>query len=435
MRLVAAVLFLGGLAAHLFGDDGPVVSPGEPLILAVDGAFHRANPDFKSQMARELETEKLDLAVSRLCETCHVEEEKRPKIRARLQQHINDWLDSVVEMNGCLPPEKMQPLLARLDDWFRDDLGTDEYPRYLRWRLGAHGDNPLRVVMDGNGLEQVFPPPSDVVRMDPKPLPLRVRKHPMRLLAQDVHFAGKQVTCLPSPDEWNPQVQYGDVSFLQRCYHGDPLIVRNNRTGAFAEFDFWSLAAAAGWYAAGEGNPRGVSGLKRGGRWLWMGTAGLGILALDPQTYNWRRYDVKDTPIPGDHAWVTYADSDFVFTGRGYRESLSPSVAASLLIFSLRHEEWLAIEAVPTRDAIGLGTSAIPDLEPEPQAVVSFSGYEDADYVPLSPGRSCLACPSRVHLDGGKYCLQYGSYRRVFAELGLRRDLLEQAFDASAPGK
>jgi len=187
------------------------------------------------------------------------------------------------------------------------------------------------------------------------------------------------------------------------------------------------LATKAGWSNNtrffSDNNPYGLFGVRES---LWMGTNAIGILVYNTRSETWTRYDVKSIAIAGDISRVVRADDEYVFVAVGGPRQEIPDRKPSLDVYSFRHQRWLRIDAIPTRDALALGHSG-------PFSQISFDDRDflAKSYIPLcgtNPGIS-KSPPSEISRSEAGYILRYTYSEGNKTELLLRRVLLESAFD------
>ncbi|HEX8843601.1 MAG TPA: hypothetical protein VF791_03105 [Pyrinomonadaceae bacterium] len=216
---------------------------------------------------------------------------------------------------------------------------------------------------------------------------LQVSKSLFQLKASGVRYDG--VNERPGTYYSGSKLTHEGKLYTDSTVPPDGFVVQDVDTDSFTVYQPLELAKAAGWidkkkkYKAGNN----IWGIQRSGDVIWMGSSGFGILTFDTATKRWSRYDVRDTPIPGGHGPVVfYADSDYVFIS-GFH------------IYSVKHQKWLKVDAVPMRNVTKLGTNrgGLPvqiefDLRPlagEKYLSINYHTHVDiASKVSLSPDES-----------------------------------------------
>lgn len=138
---------------------------------------------------------------------------------------------------------------------------------------------------------------------------------------------------------------------------GGPLVEADLKTGKSVEYSMSGLAMAAGWANQDQARrmSKSVRGLFRQGSKLWMGTSAVGVIVYDTLTKTWARHDDRLAAVVAHHTRVIYADPEYAFVS--YWHKAISEANASLHVFSVKHRRWLRIAAVPTRDALSLGST------------------------------------------------------------------------------
>ena len=258
---------------------------------------------------------------------------------------------------------------------------------------------------------------------------LKTAPSPMRLRAGGVKFAGEAFSRRLDRSSQAPEITIAGVTY----FHGggpDGLVAHDKTAGTQRVYGMFDLAIAGGWYKR-QGNdylPQDIRGLWREGSRLWMGSNGVGVLVFDTQAGTWSRHDMKETPVVGHHVNVCFADADFVFAEYGYHQKV-PAAVPSLHVFSTRHDHWLEITAVPSKDALRLGSS---------DGLLVALGWDHRPlakqaYVPIRGG---VGTPNEIsRRPDGSYVLQYGWKDREssWTQLLVRPADLRAAFDDAGP--
>jgi hypothetical protein len=251
---------------------------------------------------------------------------------------------------------------------------------------------------------------------------------PMRLLASDVKYDGQLLQGKPRRSV-GEAISIGNIAYYQ-AVNERGLIAEDPASKTATAYRPFDLAVAAGWCQPKEGGylHQDIRGLYREGNRLWMGSYGVGVLAYDTKTRTWSRYSPQKTPVPGLYVTVLYGDDEYVFA------TYYATAERSLQVYSTRHQRWLRIVAIPTRNAVRLGTSK--DL---PRVAVGWDHrrFADQPYVPIG-GRDTLSVspPDKItRRPDGSYLLRSGhrETESSWTDLVVRKAELETAFAHFGP--
>lgn len=207
---------------------------------------------------------------------------------------------------------------------------------------------------------------------------------------------------------------------------GSKLVSENTNTGARRKFSPFDIAIKAGWYLKPKKRthlPSGMVGVFRQSDTLWMGTNGVGILSFNLNTRRWTRFDVKDTPVPGHHMWISWADDEYVFVDiAGHPEVPQEGFSIhSLDVYSIKKSVWLVIKSIPGPDVISLGyeDSRLVSMP------VDYRGYQGISSVP--PLGNKISRLSNADYSVKSRTFSNGSRNEQI----LRKELLAKAFEES----
>lgn len=274
---------------------------------------------------------------------------------------------------------------------------------------------------------------------------IQVERSPMALRAANVGYAGRSQEVISA--ERFEGLRQGDGWFEARSGHTVffPAHLASLSEEGLGIYDLdartwkvippFDLAARAGWYTPhpDDGSPPNtVQSVAIGGGRAWIGTAGVGVLALDLDTGAWSRYDVKAGVLPGIHSTVLYADDDYVFvlsggpTG-GWEQRLpgvrEEQLAPALEVHSLRREAWLRVRAVARENVLEFGWTGSPAVA----MPCDTRPWAQATWVPLESCRRprfAKPAPDKDGYELGRELPDPGAPIRFL----IRRSELEQAF-------
>jgi hypothetical protein len=269
-----------------------------------------------------------------------------------------------------------------------------------------------------------------------KPDTLLVSASPYKRLASEVRYAGKSQRAFGDEQKVRSRltadrfVIAGTAYYRQLWMSGlnyEGLISQDLADGSWTVYPLFRLAIAAGWYApAGKADdeylPDSPQGVFRVGDTLWIGSNGVGVLAFDASRKLWSRYDVKTTPILGDHATVRYADEEYLFVVAG--EFPNPS----LHVYSMKRDAWLRLRAVPTTSVSSYGWS-----DGLYQVSWDHRPFATKDYLPIDWS---LAHPHELTgtADGSGYRFDNPYSKRSRTTFTVSRAQLARAFDTGPTG-
>lgn len=142
----------------------------------------------------------------------------------------------------------------------------------------------------------------------------------LKLRAAGINYAGVEASagdvCLHADG-----VETGGRTFYWSDAVMDGLFAEDGLGGGSKVYQPYELARRAGWYKGGGGSEGpepndNIWGLFVSGGKVWMGTDGLGVLALDPARDVWSRYDWQAEAAPGTRTDLVYVDEKHLFVNR-----------------------------------------------------------------------------------------------------------------------